>query len=167
MWHPKASWLAPVIAILCASLVTATAVAGPAASAPSDSPEIDRLRATEVERLRALVDADVAAVETMTADDFQLVPPPGTPLSREEYLGAVAAGAIDYRMFEPISEVNVRLYGQAAAVRYLAHIDVVVAGLGRFDQDVWVTYVYERREGRWQVVWEQATGVGGFPPPGA
>jgi hypothetical protein len=150
---------------LCFVLATVTAGAGAAASAPGDSPSAESLRATELERQRALVDADTSAVEPLTADDFQLVPPPGIPLSRGEYLGAVAAGAIDYHAFEPISEMKVRSYGQSAAIRYLAHIDVVVAGLGHFDTDAWVTEVYERREGRWQIVWEQATAVGGFPPP--
>ena len=136
-----------------------------AVSDPSVSPEVERLRATELERQQALVDVDMATVGALTADDFELIPPPGTPLSREEYLGAVAVGAIDYSVFEPVSEMTVRLYGQAAAMRYLAHIDVVVAGLGHFDTVAYVTCIYERRNGRWQVVWEQATAVGGFPPP--
>ncbi len=165
MRHPTATRVAPVLATVCVLLVTVTAVAGAAAGAPSDSPSAESLRATELERQRALVDADMSAVESLTADDFQLVPPPGLPLSREQYLGAVTAGAIDYHAFEPVSEMNVRFYGQAAAIRYLAHIDVVVAGLGHFDTDAWVTEVYENREGRWQIVWEQATAVGGFPPP--
>jgi ketosteroid isomerase-like protein len=165
MRHPKATWVAAGLAILSVLLVTATVVAGAAAGAPSDSPSAAGLRATELERQRALVDADMAAVEALIADDFQLVPPPGIPLSRAEYLDAVAAGAIDYHAFEPISEIHVRMYGDAAAMRYLAHIDVVVAGLGHFDTKAWVTCVYERREGRWQIAWEQATAVGGFPPP--
>ena len=166
MPYSKHRQLAPVFALVAVCLVGATAVAVAAAQPFSDS-QVDRLRATELDRLRALVDADMAAIEPLTADDFRLVPPPGMPLSRAEYVGAVAAGAIDYLAFEPISEMDVRLYGQAAAMQYLARIDVVVAGLGHFAQDVWVTLLYEKRQGRWQAVWEQATWVGGFPlPPG-
>jgi ketosteroid isomerase-like protein len=157
---------APVLAILGILVVSVTAAAvATASAAPSDSPEAQRLRTTELERQHALVNADMAALDLLTADDFQLVPPPGIPLSRAEYVGAVAAGAIEYVAFEPASDMQVRLYGDAAALRYLAHIDVVVAGLGHFDTDAWVTDVYERRGGRWQIVWEQATAVGGFPPP--
>jgi hypothetical protein len=166
MRSPNRLWPTAVLGVLCALLVAATAVGAATAGAPSDSPEANQLRATELERLRALVDADMATVDSLTAADFELVPPPGTPLSRAQYLGAVAAGAIDYLSFEPRSELKVRLHGQAAAVRYLARIDVVVAGLGHFDQDVWVTEFFERRDGRWQIVWEQATGVGGFPLTG-
>ena len=145
----------------------AVAVAEPARSAgpPSDSPQAERLRQTELTRLRALVEADMAVAASIHADDFQLVNPAGFPLAREEYLAAVAAGDIDYLVFEPISEIDVRLYGQAAVVIYQSKIDVVVAGLGRFTHEAWHTYLYERRAGRWQAVWEQATAVGGFPPP--
>lgn len=165
MRYPKAIRLAPVLAIMSVLVVAVTSAGGAAASTPSDSPVVASLRATELERQHALVDADMAAADPLFAEDFQLVPPPGQPLSRSEYLGAVAAGAIDYLSFVPVSEINVRPYGQAAAMRYLAHIDVVVAGLGHFDTNAWVTCVYERHDGRWQIVWEQATAVGGFPPP--
>ncbi len=53
----------------------------------------------------------------------------------------------------------------AAIITYKSHINVVVAGLGRFTHDAWHTYLYERRQGTWQVVWEQASAIGGFPPP--
>ena len=119
----------------------------------------------ELERLSSLVAADVDSALPLMADDFQLIPPPGFPMTREEYLGAVEAGAIDYLVFEPVSEIDVRMYGNAAAMRYLGHVRVNVEGLGEFDHEVWFTYVYEKRSGRWQAVWEQATGVGGFPPP--
>ena len=98
------------------------------------------------------------------ADDFTLVNPAGFTLSREEYLAAVSAGEIDYLTFEPISDINVRLYGKAALITYRSHIDIVVGGLGHFTHETWHTYLYERQGERWQAVWEQATAIGGFPP---
>jgi hypothetical protein len=153
------------LAIFCALAIAVTTGAVATASPPSTSPEVERLRAIEFERLASLVAADVETARSLMADDFQLVPPPGFPLTREEYLGSVKAGAIDYLVFEPVTEISVRLYGQAAAMRYRGHVRVNVAGLGQFDHEVWFTYVYEKRDGQWQAVWEQATGVGGFPPP--
>ena len=91
--------------------------------------------------------------------------PAGFLLGRDDYLAAVAAGEIDYLVFEPISEIEVRLYGKAAALIYQSKIDIVVSGLGRFTHEAWHTYLYEKRAGRWQAVWEQATAIGGFPPP--
>ncbi len=157
------------LVIAGALLVAVTAVvAAPAGSSglTNDAAKVERLRETELTRLRALVEADMTVAGPIHADDFRLVPPHGGGTSREEYLGAVAAGDIDYLVFEPISEMDVRLYGSGAVLTYKSRIDIVVAGLGRFAHDTWHTYVYELRKGRWQVVWEQATAIGGFPPPG-
>ena len=161
------------IPALAAALVVATsvvAIGGTAAAARdsgarAESPEGQRLRTLELTRLRALVNADVGVVAALLADEFQVVPPPGFPLSRDDYLDAVEAGDIDYLVFEPVSPIDVRLYGQAAVVTYRSSIDIVVSGLGRFTHEAWHTYVWERDAGRWQLVWEQATAVGGFPPP--
>jgi hypothetical protein len=157
-------------AVALAALVaaaTAMVTAAPARSSgpPSTSPEAERLRDIERTRLQALVDANMPVVEALHAVDFQVVPPPGFPLSREEYLGAVASGDIDYHEFEPISPIDVRLYGQAAVLTYMSHIDIVVSGIGHVAHDAWHTYVYEKRAGRWQAVWEQATAIGGIPEP--
>jgi ketosteroid isomerase-like protein len=156
---------AAAIALLAA--VAAMAVAAPARSSgpPSSSPAAERLRDVERARLRALVDADMPVVDALHADDFQLVPPPGLPLTREDYVAAVASGDIDYLGFKALSPIEVHLYGQAAVLTYMSNIDIVVTGLGRFTHDTWHTYLYEKRAGRWQVIWEQATAVGGFPPP--
>ena len=134
------------------------------ASACDSAGVVKRLRSLELARLEALVAGDIATVERLLAEDFVLVPPPGTPLSKSEYVGALRAGAIDYHDFRPVSPIEVRLYGPAAVLTYRSYIDVVVAGLGAFQQEVWHTYVYELRNGRWKAVREQATGVGGFPP---
>ena len=159
--------IAGASAIALVVAVTATAIASPARSSgpPGSSPPAERLRDIERARLQALVDADMGVVAALHADDFQLIPPPGFPLSREDYLAALASGDIDYLGFKAVSPIEVRLYGQAAVLTYMSNIDIVAAGLGRFTHDAWHTYLYEKRAGRWQVVWEQATAVGGFPPP--
>lgn len=152
---------AAAIAVVLVSALTALAAAAP----PSSSPAAERLRDVERARLAALVDADVPVVEALHADDFQVVPPPGFPLSREEYLAAVASGDIDYLEFKPISPIDVHLYGQAAVLTYMSHIDIVVSGIGHVAHDAWHTFLYEKRAGRWQAVWEQATAIGGIPEP--
>ena len=78
--------------------------------------------------------------------------------TREDYLGAVDAGEIDYLVFEPTSPIAVRLSGDSAALRYQVGFDLVV-GDTRFTHRGWITEVWELRHGRWQVVWEQATAV--------
>jgi len=128
-----------------------------------DQPET--LRATERERLRALVDADMETAYQLHAEDFQLITPLGAALSREQYLGQIASGEIDYLAWEP-GEVEVKLYGNVAVIRYQAALQIVVKGLpnapsGRF----WHTDLYERRKGSWQVVWSQATHIQTAGPP--
>jgi len=57
-------------------------------------------------------------------------------------------------------EIEVRFYGNAAVIRYPADLKIKVRALpnapaGRF----WHTDVYEKRDGRWQVAWSQATQI--------
>ena len=97
----------------------------------------------------ALVVADLGAAAQLHADDFQLITPGGGTLPKEEYLSRVASGAIDYQLWEPDSPIAVRLYGDGAAIRYRAQAEVG----GTKGIHTWHTDVYERREGRWHVVW--------------
>ena len=121
-----------------------------------EHPEAELLRATERERLQALVTGDVARAERLHADDFQLINPLGGVLSRAQYLGGIAAGQIRYLHWEP-GTIAVRVYGAAAAIRYQAELEIVVQGRHIPRQRYWHTDVYERRGTQWQVVWSHAT----------
>jgi hypothetical protein len=141
------------------SLITmpTSLLAGPATPETTET-EADLIREIERERLRSLVEADIEVAEQLHTDDFQLINPSGGVLSKEEYLGAIVSGEIDYLVWEPTSDIAVHLYGDAAAIRYRARIEIVVGGDTLFDR-TWHTDVYERRDGRWQVVWSQATRI--------
>ncbi len=139
---------------------------GSGSGAPGDeSQTIGRLRQIERTRLQALVDANTDVAASFLADDFELVPPPGFTLGRDDYLAAVSSGDLDYHVFEPVSDIAVRLHGTSAVLWYRSRIDITAAGQGRFAHEAWHMYLYEKRDGQWQVVREQATAVGGFPPP--
>ena len=120
--------------------------------------EADLIRATERERLRALVEADMEVARQLHADDFQLINPLGQSLSKEQYLGGIASGDLDYLVWESES-IEVRLYDQAAVIRYQSQLEIVVQGQKVPRQRYWHTDSYEKRNGRWQVVWSQATGI--------
>ena len=126
--------------------------AGPGAS------QADQLRAIERTRLHALVDADTATAGRLMANDFQAVPPSGDPLARKDYLGSVAAGVVDYLVFEPVSRIAVRRSGDLAALRYKVSFDLVAGGT-RVTHKGWITELWERRGGRWLIFWEQATAI--------
>lgn len=125
---------------------------------PADLPLAELLRKTERKRLRALAAGDMELARSLHAEDYELIPPGGGTISKEEYLGGVASGALNYVVFEPASEIRVRTYERAAVLRYQARID------GYFGDAVdsgffWHTDIYEMRGDRWQVVWSQATRI--------
>jgi hypothetical protein len=120
-------------------------------------PTDDDVRALERTRLRALVAGDVVSAERMHAQDYELITPGGAALTRGDYLHAVAAGALRYDVFEPISPIGVLRLGDGAALRYRARIQVRLADGSIDDAIVWHTDIYAARGGRWQVVWSHAT----------
>lgn len=120
--------------------------------------EVAQLRTTERERLRALVAVDLAVARALHADDFQLITPAGRTFSKEQYMGAVARGDINYLIWEPDSAIEVRLYGAVALIRYQAHLEMGDPG-HTTKLRCWHTDSYEKRDGHWQVVWSQATEI--------
>ena len=120
----------------------------------------DELRELERSRLRSLVEVDMATAEELHAPDFELVNPGGSTWSREKYLGGIASGDIDYRRFDPVSDVDVLVEGDLAVLRYRSAIDISVTGgtpgpLAAQHLDVYV----RDADGRWRVRWSQATEV--------
>ena len=47
----------------------------------------------------------------------------------------------------------------AVVVRYSSQLEIVIQGRHVPRQRYWHTDLYEQRDGRWQVVWSQATGI--------
>lgn len=164
-----------IAAAVLALLLPGCAEADPASSAsPAPSPGVppgteetaQTLRDLETTRLHALVDADTRVLEAVHAPDFQLIPPPGLAMTRDEYLTAVDTGALDYLTFEPVTPIEVSVHGDAALLTYRSHIHIDADGQGELEHDTWHTYLYQQTDTGlgWQLVWEQATAVGGFPP---
>lgn len=120
--------------------------------------ECEDLRAVERARLLALVERNVELARTLHADDFQLVTPVGMTFSKDQYLGAIAAGGLIYRLWDP-QQIEVRLYGQAAALRYRSSMEVSFGPHHLPRAEYWHTDLYERRGGAWQVVWSHATEI--------
>lgn len=110
----------------------------------------------EQRRLRALVDADLATADVLHADDFQLINPAGGSFSKGEYLQGIASGDIDYVMWEP-EEIESLVREDAGCLRYRSTIHMRYRGNEAPPARYWHTDYYEKRDGRWQVVWSQAT----------
>ncbi len=121
-------------------------------------PEAALMRDTERRRLRSLVEADLVTAGVLHADDYQLITPNGYALTKQEYLGDIASGQLCYQVFEPTSEIAVRASDQMALLRYRARI-IISTGGPAVSLNCWHTDCYELRDGRWQVVWSQATAI--------
>ena len=120
--------------------------------------DAEALRETERKRLRSLVAKDLETAGELHADDFELINPFGGSLSKEQYLGAIASGFLEYLVWEP-DRIEVRQYSDAAVLRYQARLENVVGGQKRSLRRYWHTDLYENRGGRWQVVWSHATEI--------
>jgi Domain of unknown function (DUF4440) len=151
-----------VLAGVLAGLAGCSSGSSSGSSATASAAEV---RALEVARLKALVSADLPTLRRIHADDFELVTADGSVLTKRGVLDAVGTGDLHYLTFAPVTDIRVRLQGDSAAVRYKSQIDVRSAGTGRLTHYAWHTDLYERRDGRWQVVWSQATPVGRLPDP--
>jgi hypothetical protein len=121
----------------------------------------EELRNLERRRLRSLVEVRVEEADALHAADFQLVHPSGGVWSKEQYLGGIASGRIDYRRFEAISNIEVMVDSALAVWRYRSAIDIAVEGQEAGQLECWHLDCYRRDEdeGTWRVRWSQATSI--------
>jgi len=138
-------------------LVLALVLLMSASVAYSKDDEAEAIRQLERERLGALVNADVQRARELHSEEFQLVNPRGETLTKDQYLGGIKSGQLDYLLWEPVSPIAVRLHGDAAVIRYQARLEIVVDGQRVPEAQYWHTDFYEKHAGKWQVVWSQAT----------
>ncbi|TCO45710.1 uncharacterized protein DUF4440 [Kribbella antiqua] len=155
------------VGVVVAALVLAQATGYSVSlrSSVGDRAAVTSLQEIELQRMQALVAADMRYLEHVFAPDYESVPPPGIRLTRQSLLESVADGSLDFIAFEPLTAIEVRLHDGSAVLWYRSSIDILAAEEGRFTHEMWLTLLYEKQDGRWQLVHEQATAVGGFPPP--
>ena len=70
----------------------------------------------------------------------------------------VASGEVDYLVWDP-EEIDVRVHGASACLRYRSTIKIVVGGRESGPGQYWHTDFYERRDEGWVVVWSHATRI--------
>jgi Domain of unknown function (DUF4440) len=158
--HGTPSRIARLLAGVTLTLVIAGAAVAVSSASTAHSSTADQLRQIERTRLRALVNADTKTAGRLIAPDFQLINPGGATSGRDDYLASIASGDIDYLAFKPTSPIVVRQSGDAAALRFQVHFDIVIGGGAlHLTHEGWITELYERHHDRWQIVWEQATAV--------
>lgn len=139
------------------SLSGSATIAGERPVGPKDRHQ-EEIAHIERQRVAALVSGDMKTASRLHAPDFQLINPLGGALTKEEYLGGLESGFLDYLVWQP-GEISVRRRGKTAVLRYQSQLQIVIGGepqpLGRY----WHTDYYEKRRGGWQVVWSHATAI--------
>ncbi len=139
--------------LLVASLVTALATAAETAA----QQRAEQVRATQAARFQAMLNADVAALNNVLADDLVYAHTTGTIDSKSSMIDNIGSGAIDYELIEP-TDVRIRLYDDVAVVTGSANMQVSV---GDQIHQVFIRFieVYVARDDQWQLVSWQSTRV--------
>jgi hypothetical protein len=138
------------VAVALADPGSGVALFGAARRGGEAASTADVVRATERRRLQALLKHDYDTAAKLHADDFELIDPLGETVSKEGYLGS--GNAFAYTIWKPITPIRVRVHGDSAVIRYESDLEIH-GSRGHF----WHTDLYEKRHGRWQIVWSQTT----------
>ena len=133
-----------VTALAAALLLPAVATAkAEHAKSAGKARQVELLRQIEKTRLQALAgagaDVAVAVAGPLIASDFELINPIGDVLTRDDILGGVGSGALDFLSDTVTSQIRVRLHGNTAVLRYRHTIDVTVVPVGHLTHPAWTT----------------------------
>lgn len=139
-------------------LLLAALMAVPRAAVAQSAPDAERaVRDADAARIKAFVAADIAALQTLLADDLTYTHSNGKLDGKTQVIEALQSGVTKYRSFVP-SDVQVRVYGTAAVLNGLAAVQVTTNGQTS-DLSLRFTSVYVQRDGRWQFAAWQSTRV--------
>ena len=136
--------------------ITALFLLSFAASAPAqDLKAQQEIRRLEDDRNRAIVSGDYATLDRMPSEDYTFVTLRGEMRMKAQITQGFKSGAFKYQSRE-ISDLNVRVYGNAAVVTGRSIQKGIEDGKD-YSGDYWFTRVYTRKNGRWVTVALQAT----------
>ncbi|HEX7040620.1 MAG TPA: nuclear transport factor 2 family protein [Trueperaceae bacterium] len=143
-------------ALLGAVLVAAFLLVPVAALGQPTTDDTEAVLAMEAERFRALVDRDLRKAESLHAEEFVLIDPYGHASTRQQFFDDIAVGHL--RFVDSVNDhAEVRVYGDAAVLKQHSFVTAVVDGQEFPPMELWEMFVYERRDGQWQVVWAMAS----------
>ena len=126
----------------------------PALAQVSTEAELNRL---EDLRYEAMMNADVKTMGEIFAEDFVYQTLQGATHSKSSYFGVITSGDVKIHSFKRENS-RVKFYGDTATVMATTNLDISFKGerrqLSLFYLNVWV-----KRDGRWQLVARQSTGL--------
>jgi uncharacterized protein (TIGR02246 family) len=141
--------------LVIALLTTATAVV--LAISQSDA-QRDVLKLT-AEYEDAIRRRDPSVHERLFAEDYTYTPGNGNFMNRKGHMAFTASGAASVEWLRS-EDQRVRVYGDTAVVTGRWFTRGIRDGAAPLERRIRYLLVYVKREGRWQIVAEQRTGVG-------
>jgi hypothetical protein len=138
-----------VLAAIAAGLASSPALAKEPAKGE------DSLRAAELRRFEANVNADAGALGELLDDGLEYVHSNGELDTKKSFIESLTTGSRDYASSVPHIE-TVRIHGDVAIIRGTAQVTVVDHGASR-DLHIGYTDVWLWKDGRWQMTaWRSA-----------
>ena len=115
----------------------------------------EEIKQIEHERNRAILAGDAATLGRMTSEDYTFITQRGELRTKREILDGFKAGSFSYSARD-VSDLNVRVYGDAAVVTGRATQKGTEKG-NDYSSDNRFTRVYVKQGGRWISVALQVT----------
>lgn len=114
-----------------------------------------QVRQLEHDSHEAFLKGDAEALDRILADDFVFVDPEGRLLTKADWIADLASGDLTFESIHQ-DDLQVRIYGDAAATIGRVTMKGRTTQEGDFQAQYGYICMYVRREGRWQAVAEQA-----------
>jgi ketosteroid isomerase-like protein len=143
-----------VVAACGLALVSAAPARAQMGAAASVEEQIKKM---ERDRAAAVVKADVATLEGLTADDYILINANGQVSDKAETMNNIKTGVIKLSANE-VSDMKVRVYGDTAIVTGKSTAKGTIGGR-ELRGPVMFTRVYVKKDGKWKSVAFQQTPV--------
>lgn len=129
---------------------------------PTQDIDVDLQRdilAIERQRVAAMVDRDLATLDSLLADDLTYTHSGGRTDTKASFIALIGETDHGYLGVDYSDEEVRPCGGDGAIVRGIAQIRLIRAGGEKISYPVLFLDVYARRDGRWQMVAWQATRV--------
>jgi hypothetical protein len=135
--------------------VIAVLLSAGAFGADTPDPRQEALRAAELARFEANVNADARVLQELLDEGLEYVHSNGELDSKKSFIDSLTTGRRDYASTVPTIE-SIRILGDVAIVRGKADVTVVDQGTSR-DLHIGYTDVWLWKDGRWRMTaWRSA-----------
>jgi ketosteroid isomerase-like protein len=120
---------------------------------------IDDVLELDRQRIRAMLNKDIGALNTILADDLVYTDANAKKDNKDSLINAMLSGAIGYRQID-VRMTDARDFGDSIVL--IGEADMTVSVFGqRAAFEVRFTNIYIRREDRWQMAVSQSTKTAG------